>query len=246
MASVFDPFIKMFQENPILLILALAGIAIYVWYQYFYKEEKQPEFKEITFSMVTTKDLDERFKFHKINVKAGLRQGFDFLGDVESYVKAKGNFKWMKYVEDKDKYIQDKEMGYELYIFRIWNVNFLYKLLNWGTKKYVLVDKKHLSNIAIDESTKSWNIKPNVQFVRLGGHFVTSDAGAEYLTDIHIKFRYETLLTHTQNYTRKANFLEVEHSKLINAYMLKKKVDSKLWNEYQTAAGSDKLAEKES
>ena len=240
--SIISPIFVFMQNNLLLVGLTIILIAVaIVIYLYYTKTEKEDKFKEITFEDTTLDNLDKLFKLHKSKIRAGLFRGHDYIGDIESYIKVKGIFKPLEMDEKADQYIESTDKKdfkpYEIMIFRVWKTNIIMKLLNIGKKEYVLVDSNHIMNVDKNKNNKIWNIKADIQFIRFGGNFITSDAGKEFLSDISIKFSHENTLTYMQNFTRKAIYLELQHTKNMTAYEKKKKVDQDAWNRYKESKG---------
>ncbi len=232
--------------SPIGLILIIVGVSVALIYWYITKKEVPDTFEIETYEDVLFRDIDDKFRLKGISTKAGLTQGFDLLGDVDSWVRERGKHRPLKYDERIKEFVSDDKVvpiEYDLYMFRIWNTNRLFKLLGLGNKKYVIVDKNHLANIDIKTGYKKWNLKPGIQLVRWGGMFVSSESGEEYLTDIAIKRSHENTLTFLMNYSRKIIYLEMQHSKMMDKYATKKAIDRKSWDSYKRAEGYDEDAE---
>lgn len=241
MAGIFDPLISVAQ-TPIgtIFLLGLVGIGVYYIVTRYLMSDKEDTFEIETFEDVVSKDLDEKFNLKGIKTSSALVQGFDYLGSVDRWLRERGKQPVMKYDDVKGKFItdQDKEkmQEYDLYIFRIWNTNFIYKFFGFGKKKYVMCDKKHISNIDTKKpNMHQWNIKPNIQFFRWGDVFVTSAIGEDFVSDIAIKRSHENTMTFLMNYARKVIYLEMKHTQMIDRYATKKRIDSKSWESYKKA-----------
>lgn len=251
MPDPLQPFLNLTNQYPIIW-LGLAVIIIYFIFDWLKKRgDKNDNFEYETLEETILKYMNKKFKLVSMKTRAGLSQGFAYFGDVDSWARERGKHIPRKYDADKETYVLDdkaKERDYDLYIFRIWQTNFLFKFLGFGDKTYVIVDANHLTNIDIKSSPirgsfKTWNIKPEIQFMRIGGHFVSSEAGLQYLTDISILKSHEDLLTYNQNYSKKLVYLELQHAKMINMLASKKRIETESWNKYKKAEGEDIEAE---
>lgn len=232
---------------PIIIVVSI----ILIWY-YFFKSPPEDKFEIETFNEIVLGDLDEKFKIKGIKTKAGLSQGFDYFGNIDQWTRERGRMYPMVYDAKQERFIEAnpekyKPKEYDLYIFRIIKGNFLTKLLRLATKKYVIIEKQHLSNLEFDTKFRGWNILNSIQLTRWGNVFISSEIGEEYLTDIAIKRSHENTLTFLMNYSRKIIYLEMRHAKVIDRYITKKKTDRKSWEDYKRAEGYDEeLSEYES
>ncbi|KYK22349.1 hypothetical protein AYK24_08375 [Thermoplasmatales archaeon SG8-52-4] len=238
--AIFDPLIELAQTpmgTIVLIGLCIVGV-YYVITRYFTGKE-QDKFEIETFEDVVLKDLDEKMKIRGIKTNCALVQGFDFLGSVDRWMREKGKYEQLVYDEKKDKYIEPKEkvhIDYDIYIFRIWKTNFLYKFFGFGDKRYIIVNKTHLLNVDTKKvNLHQWNLKSNIQMVRWGGVFVSSAITEDYISDISIKRSHENTMTFMMNYARKIIYLEMKHSQNIDKYAMKKKIDRKSWESYKRA-----------
>lgn len=243
--SIFQPFIN-FLSTPLGMIILIVAVIVFVIYWYVSREPEEDTFEIETFEDVLMRDVDEKFKIKGVRTKASLTQGFDFLGDVDSWIRERGIHKPLKYDSKLGQFIEDEgkeEKEYDLYIFRIWNANKLFKLLGMGEKKYVIVELNHIANIDTKTGYKKWNLKPAIQLIRWGNIFVSSEAGEEYLTDIAIKRSHENTLTFLMNYSRKIIYLEMKHSKVMDRYARQKEIDRETWDKYKRAEGYEEEGE---
>lgn len=232
--------------SPIGIICIIAGISIYVLYWYFKRKPKEDTFEIETFEDTLLKDVDEKFKLKGIKTKASLTQGFDYLGDIDMWLRERGVHNPLVFDDQNKVFVQDPERKpkkYDIYIFRIWKTNKLFKMLGFGKKKYVIADYDHLANIDSTRGFKRWNLKPSIQLVLWGNIFVSSEAGEEYLTDIGIKRSHENTLTFLINYSRKIIYLEMKHSKAMDKYAKYKEIDRATWDRYKKAEGVEEDAE---
>jgi len=243
MAGIFDPMIEMAQ-TPVgtIFLLGLVALGVYFLVTRYVLTDKEDTFEIETFEDIVSRDLDEKFNLKGIKTNSALVQGFDYLGSVDRWLRERGAHPTLKYDDVKGKFIamenpkETKLQEYDLYIFRIWNTNFLFKMLGFGKKKYVMCDKKHISNIDTKKpNLQQWNIKPNIQFFRWGDVFVTSAIAEDYVSDIAIKRSHENTMTFLMNYARKVIYLEMKHTQMIDRYAMKKKIDSKSWESYKKA-----------
>lgn len=241
--GLFDPFFDILQ-TPIgtIFLIGLVGFGVYYLVtRYFWKKEDDI-FQVQTFQECVLENLDEKFKLKGINCRSALVQGFDFLGDVDKWIREKGQKIEQVWDEKRKEFVRPKPtdkpkiLKWDLYCFRIWNTNFLFKLLGIGKKRYVVVDSDHMANIDTQKvGFRQWNVKPQVMFYRWGGAFVTSKAGEEYISDISVLRSHENTMTYLQEFTKKATYLEVQQAKRMESYERKKKVDSKAWERYKRA-----------
>lgn len=248
MASGFgplQPFVDILS-TPLGMTLVIVAIIVLFIYWYTTKREEPDEFEIETFEEILSQDIDAKFKLKGVKTRASLVQGFDFLGEVDAWIKESGKRKPLVFDTKIGDYIDDpnqEEKPYDLYVFRIWNSNKIFKLLGFGQKKYVFVDNKHIANFDGSTGFKKWNLKPGIQVQRWGGMFVTSQAGEEYLTDISIKRSHENTLTFVMNYSRKIIYLELKHSKFMDKYARQKEIDRMGWEKYKRAEGVDEEGE---
>ena len=241
--GIFDPMIELAQTplgTMVLIGLILVG-AYYILTRYLTGKEEDT-FEIETFEDVILKDLNEKMKIRGIKTACALVQGFDYLGSVDRWMREKGKHEMLIYDDKKGKFIEQADpkkreyTDYDIYIFRIWNTNFLFKLLGFGDKKYIIVDKKHIINLDTKKTNlHQWNLKANIQMVRWGGVFISSAITEDYISDISIKRSHENTMTFMMNYARKIIYLEMKHSQLIDRYAMKKKIDRKSWESYKKA-----------
>lgn len=253
----FGPFqvlIDFLMSPPGLFITAI--IIISLVYYFFFTGKEEPEYKAKEFEDMVVEDMEDAFKLQGIKVKGGLTRGMDYLGNIDMWFKVRGrqyplvfSKRAKGYIEPapkklkKGEKIPEKEL-YELYFFRIPFGNRLTRFLRMDSIFYVVVDKKHLTNIDFRHG-QLWNVKPDIQFIRFGGVFITSESGQEYLSDIAIKRSHERILTYLPNYPDKINFLEMAYSKMIGYITNKQDIKAKGWQEYKTAEGVEHEAEDE-
>lgn len=242
MADIIGSILQFIQSPIGIIVIALSSIVlIYYILTRFFKKKDWDKFEIETFEDVVLKDLDDKFKVKGIKTNSALVQGFDFWGSVDRWIRETGKHEVLTYDPKRQDYVIDdsKKMEfqeYDLYIFRIWKTNFLFKLLGIGKKKYVIVDKKHIANIDTKKPNyHQWNIGNNVQLFRWAGIFVTSSIGEDYVSDISIKRSHENTMTFMMNYARKIIYLEMKHAQIIDRYSTKKKIDRKAWAEYKRA-----------
>lgn len=243
--SIFQPFINFFG-TPMGMFILIVAVVIFILYWYVSKKPQEDTFEIENFEDVLFTDVEEKFKLKGIRTKASLTQGFDFLGDVDTWIRERGKHQPLKYDSKIEQFIEDPNQNpheYDLYIFRIWNANFIFKKLGIGQKKYVVVDVDHVANLDTRTSHKKWNLKPAIQLMRWGNIFVSSEAGEEYLTDIAIKRSHENTLTFLMNYSRKIIYLEMKHSKTMDKYARQKEIDSEQYNKYKKAEGYEEDGE---
>ena len=243
--GAFQPLIDILS-TPLGMIMAVVGVIALFLYWYSSRREEPDAFEIETYEEILLKDVDAKFKLKGVRTKAVLTQGFDFLGDIDSWLKESGKHKPLVYDNQAGDYVEDpdaKDKKYDIYLFRIWNANKLYKMFGLGERKYILVDKDHIANFDSKTGFKKWNLKPGIQIIRWGGMFVTSEAGEEYLTDVAIKRSHENTLTFLMNYSRKIIYLEMRHSKIMDKYARQKEIDSRSYEKYKRAEGYDEEGE---
>lgn len=249
-ADTFKPIFDLFLTPPFSFIL-VPGIIIIaiilIWY-YFLKKPPEDKFEIETFQDVVANDLDEKFKVKGIHTKAGLTQGFDYLGNVDLWTRERGQMFPMVYDPKAEMFLdadpkKNPPIEYDLYIFRIFKGSFFLKLLHLAQKRYIIVKKEHLNNLEFSGNFRGWNINNSVQLTRWGNIFISSEVAEEYLTDIAIKRSHENTLTFLMNYSRKIIYLEMRHSKTMDRYITKKKTDKRAWEDYKKAEGYDEDSE---
>lgn len=241
--GIFDPMVELAQTplgTIVLIGLILVG-AYYVITRYMGGKEED-KFEIETFEDVVLKDLDEKMKVRGVKTNCALVQGFDFMGHVDRWMREKGKHEKLIYDDKQGKFIEQADpkkrefKDYDIYIFRIWNTNFLFKLLGLGNKKYVIVEKKHILNLDTKKTNlHQWNLVSNIQMIRWGGVFISSSMSEDYISDISIKRSHENTMTFMMNYARKIIYLEMKHSQNIDKYAMKKKIDRKSWESYKKA-----------
>lgn len=243
MAGILDPLFQILQ-TPMGLMIAGGLIAVGVYYlltRLF--TSKEDRFEIETFEDQVAKDLDEKFRIRGVKTKSALVQGMDFLGSVDRWMREKGKKEVLTYDQKKSEYVRLKKakyQDYDLYLFRIWNTNPLFKFLGIGAKKYIIVNKSHIQNIDTkNPNHHQWNLKQNIQLVRWGGVFVTDAVSEDYVSDISIKRSSENIMTFMMNSARKVIYLETNHSKNIDKYATKKNIDRKSWDKYKRAEDID-------
>lgn len=244
------PFLDQFVlwvQSPIGIITmcGLLGVAVYFIISRVLNRGEE-EFKTEMFEDAVKTDLDDKFKVEGIKSRGSLVQGFDYLGSIDRWIRVKGSFKKLIYDPKKERYMDASEIPkkkqikdvtpYDLYIFRIWKTNAIFKFFGFGERKYIVVEDKHISNISTVKDTEQWNLKKDVEFTRWANIFITSQAGEEYISDIAIKRSHENTLTYLMNYARKIIYLEFQHSKNMDRYATKKKIDKKAWSDYKRAS----------
>lgn len=239
MAGMFDPLIQIMQTPMGLMFVGgLIAFGIYYFITRFLSS-KEDRFEIETFEDKVLEDLDEKFKIRGVNSKASLVQGMDFLGSIDKWLREKGKKEVLTLDQKKGEFVslpKPKYQEYDLYIFRIWNTNPIFKLIGLGAKKYVIVSKSHLKNLDTSKPNhRQWNLKQNIQLIRWGGVFVTDEVSEDYVSDISIKRSSENIMTFMMNAARKVIYLETEHSKTIDKYATKKNIDRKSWDKYKRA-----------
>lgn len=242
--AIFDPMIELVQ-TPVgtIMLIGLIGVGLYYFItRYITGKGEEDKFEIETFEDVVLKDLDEKMKVRGVKTNCALVQGFDFLGSVDRWMRERGKHERLIYDDKKGKFIEQADpkkkefKDYDIYIFRIWNTNFLFKMLGFGQKKYIIVSKDHIINLDTKKTNlHQWNLKANIQMVRWGGVFISSAVAEDYVSDISIKRSHENTMTFMMNYARKIIYLEMKHSQVIDKYAMKKKIDRKSWESYKKA-----------
>lgn len=241
--AIFDPLFSLLQ-SPIgtIFLVGLVGFGVYYLVTRYLWKPKEDIYEIQTFQEAVIENLDEKFNVKGVSTKSALVQGFDFLGDVDKWLREKGQKPQLIWDEKRRTFIRQnpkqkpKMIEFDLYVFRIWNTNLIFKLLGFGKKKYVIVDSQHMANIDTSKpGFRQWNIKPNVMLYIWGGAFVTSKAGEDYVSDISVLRSHENTMTYLQEFTKKATYLEVAQARRMEGYERKKRVDSKAWERYKRA-----------
>jgi len=240
-----------FIFSPIGIFLIAVIIGAYLFYVYVIKR-KQPEedFESKPFHELVLEDLDDLFKIQGIDTKGSLVQGFDFIGDVDKWLRVTKSDKSQFAIDENERRIVEitnpkEPEKYNLYIFRIYTYNFF--LMNWlgFGKRYAVINKKSIVNINTISKKKTWNISVDTQLERYANVFITSQEGVDYVNDIAIKKMNEALLTYIANAPDRLIYLEMKHAKAIDRLRQAQEIKTKSFREYKKAEAEDEEKEDE-
>lgn len=234
--------------NPSFMVVAGITVAIIIVIFKIIGRKTEDIFPQKTVVDVLAENLKDKFKLLGNKCNAEITSGLSPMGKIDVWFKHRGIIKNLVRNADNDDYKNEEDsdgIEYNIYFFRIWKTNWLFRKIGIGYRRYLLVDQDLMDKGKDDKSFFSWTLKPEAHFERWGNVFFTSKAGLLYLYDVSIKHLAEDTLTHTQNMSGKIVYLEGQHAKLMERIQKKEKLRREGWEKAKKGMGVDDDAESE-
>jgi len=225
-----ESFLSGIMHNPYVWIaLILIGLAFFL-NAVRHILQKRPMFKEKKSKEIIAEEMKHKMKIKGIKCNADITLDIAPLGRVEKWYHDVGEQKDLILDENSKRYLppdkvpDDCKHDYDIYIFKVWRTNALFRFLKIGYNTYILVDRKYLELGSNNKYGSSWTLHPKTHFERFAGVFVTSEETLAYIYNLTMNYFGESTLDHMVNSSNRVIYHDLAHAKGIDRLEKKEKI----------------------
>jgi hypothetical protein len=212
--DIFDQVLGIITSFPINIII-IAAVIIFIIYYFWPRKKEEEAFQIEDFRESVYVGIEKILDLFGVNIDAYMTKGIEPLGQISKFYHFTGIL--TKKDEKDAKKGDKKEENVNLWIFRIGKRSFWTRIFGGGSIDYLVIEDGQLE--PYDGQGKRWAVKETVSFLPYGNCYTSSKKAEEWINNISFRRSLEENMTATQNFTRKASYIELKQAKAIERMM---------------------------